>query len=418
MLILDNDKINANFEATGGNRVDVQRNSEKIAINNVNLSAFMNLTTEIKMVELYEQFIPLKEEIFAGWEEVIRESIYIKGPKVAAFEQALAAYLHADHVIGCANGTDALLASLMTLDIKPGDEVITTPFTFVATAESIALLGAKPVFVDINPLTYTIDTDQIADKITAKTKGIIPVHLYGQCAHMEPLLKLAWANELWVIEDNAQAIGAKYFFNKGKVYAAGTMGNMGTTSFYPSKNLGAYGDAGAIFTNSEELATKCRSIIDHGQRKKYLSDHIGVNSRLDALQAVVLSAKLKRLDGYNMARRSVAAAYDQAFKNIDGLHIPHVANYGTHVYHQYTLRVEKNRDVLRERLAEQGIPTMIYYPNPLHLHRPYNEGYQETDFPHAEAAAKQTISLPIHSEMNEDQLGWIIDSFIKVYMEL
>jgi len=378
----------------------------------------MNHTQEIRMVDLHKQFLPLEEEIMAGWQQVLRQSSFINGPPVAAFENELATYLRINHVIGCANGTDALLIALLALGIKPGDEVITTPFTFVATVESIALLGAIPVFVDIQPLTYNLDPKKIESAITSRTKGILPVHLYGQCADMEPILKIAYTNELWVLEDNAQSIGAEYRFSQRKTAKAGTMGHIGTTSFYPSKNLGAYGDAGAIFTSSDEMAHKCRAIRDHGHKKKYLSEEVGVNSRLDSLQAIVLSAKLKRLESYNLARKTVALAYNAALKECSDLDTPFAAPWSTHVYHQYTLRVDKNRDILREKLAQAGIPSMIYYPYPLHLHKPYRAHYKEGDFSISEDSAKQTISLPIHTEMTMSEISFIAETFIHIYRNI
>jgi UDP-2-acetamido-2-deoxy-ribo-hexuluronate aminotransferase len=369
---------------------------------------------EIKMVDLGGQYQRIKPEIDEAVARVFAETHFVKGKQVKEFEENLARYLGTKHVIGCANGTDALQLAMMALGFQPGDEIITVSFTYVATAEIIALLKLTPVLVEVDPITFTIDPAAIERAITPKTKAIVPVHLYGQCADMEPILKIAEKHKLHVIEDNAQAIGAEYTFSDGTKKKAGTMGIIGTTSFYPSKNLGAYGDGGALNTNDDELAKKIRMIANHGQTVTYVHDEIGVNSRLDTLQAAILDVKLKYLDGYAASRRSVADFYDTAFKDLPNVSIPVRAAYSTHVFHQYTLKLENlNRDEVKEKLAKKGIPTMIYYPIPIHLQKAYrNERYMGV-FPITEALCKDIISLPIHTEMEAEELSYIASSVIE-----
>jgi dTDP-4-amino-4,6-dideoxygalactose transaminase len=366
---------------------------------------------EIQMVDLKGQYQKIKEEIDLAIQEVIDDTAYINGPQVKKFAGELAAYNSVKHAIPCANGTDALQIAMMALGFAPGDEVIVPTFTYVATVEVIALLGLKPVFVDVLPDTFELDASQIASKITGKTRGIVPVHLYGQCANMEVILSIAKAHNLKVIEDAAQAIGAAYTFSDGTVWRAGTMGDIGTTSFFPSKNLGCFGDGGAMLTNLDELAVKLQMIANHGQQKKYYHDSIGVNSRLDTLQAAILSVKLKHLDEYCAARGSVASKYDEAFAGHPNLLIPARAKNSTHVFHQYTLKVQgASRDGLKQFLQENSIPSMVYYPVPLHLQKAYAEyGYKAGDFPVAEDLCQNVLSLPIHTEMTAEQQAFIID---------
>jgi UDP-2-acetamido-2-deoxy-ribo-hexuluronate aminotransferase len=365
------------------------------------------LNPTIEMVDLRGQYQQIKAEIDRNIQQIISTGAFVGGAAVNDFATNLAQYLQVKQVIPCANGTDALQIALMALDLQPGDEVISTSFTFIATTEVIALLGLKPVFVDIDPLTYTLDVEQIEAAITPRTKCIIPVHLYGQCADMQAIMKIAHQHNLYVVEDNAQAIGADYIFNSGSTQKAGTIGHIGCTSFYPSKNLGCYGDGGALFTNDPTLAEKISTIANHGQREKYTSHLVGVNSRLDGIQAAVLNTKLKRLDQYIQARQQAAQHYDQALSNIPQLTLPQRAAYSTHVFHQYTLRCNGiDRNLLRLQLQAAGIPTMVYYPIPSHQQPAYKQ-YSTQTLPHTEAAAKAVISLPMHTELNNEQLYYI-----------
>jgi UDP-2-acetamido-2-deoxy-ribo-hexuluronate aminotransferase len=365
------------------------------------------LNPTIEMVDLRGQYQQIKTEIDRNIQQIITTGAFVGGAAVNDFAANLAQYLQVKQVIPCANGTDALQIALMALDLQPGDEVISTSFTFIATTEVIALLGLKPVFVDIDPLTYTLDVEQIEAAITPRTKCIIPVHLYGQCADMQAIMKIAQQHNLYVVEDNAQAIGADYIFNNGNTQKAGTIGHIGCTSFYPSKNLGCYGDGGALFTNDPTLAEKISTIANHGQREKYTSHLVGVNSRLDGIQAAVLNTKLKRLDQYIQARQQAAQYYDQALSNIPQLTLPQRATYSTHVFHQYTLRCNGiDRNLLRLQLQAAGIPTMVYYPIPSHQQPAYKQ-YSTQTLPHTEAAAKAVISLPMHTELNNEQLYYI-----------
>lgn len=364
------------------------------------------------MVDLQSQYAKIKQDIDAGIEEVIRSAAFIKGQKVADFQAHLEQYTGAKHVINVGNGTDALQIALMGLGLKPGDEVITPTFTFIATAEVVALLGLTPVVVDVDWETMNMDIESVRRAITPKTKAIVPVHLFGQCANMEAIMELANAHHLYVVEDACQAIGAQYTFSNGQTKQAGTIGHIGCTSFFPSKNLGCYGDGGAIFTNDDELVAKMRAISNHGMVVRYHHDMIGVNSRLDSIQAAVLDAKLPHLNEYIAARQKAAAYYDKAFAGNDKLLIPGHEHNSTHVYHQYTLRViGADRDKLREGLAERGIPAMIYYPVPLHQQKAYRDPrYKDGDFPVAERLAACVLSLPMHTELDEEQLEYITSS--------
>lgn len=366
------------------------------------------------MVDLQSQYAKIKQDIDAGIQQVLDSAAFIKGPKVAEFQEHLEAYTGAKHVIPVGNGTDALQIALMALGLKAGDEVITPTFTFIATAEVVALLGLTPVVVDVDWETMNMDIEAVRRAITPRTKAIVPVHLFGQCADMEPLMALAKEHHLFVVEDACQAIGAKYSFSNGETKQAGTIGDIGCTSFFPSKNLGCYGDGGAIFTNNDELAATMRAVANHGMVVRYHHDRIGVNSRLDSIQAAVLDAKLPHLDAYIAARQQAAAYYDKAFAGNNKLLIPGRQAHSTHVFHQYTLRVVgSDRDRLREGLAEKGIPAMIYYPIPLHQQKAYlDPRYKDGDFPVAERLAKCVLSLPMHTELDEEQLEYIVNNVL------
>jgi dTDP-4-amino-4,6-dideoxygalactose transaminase len=364
---------------------------------------------EIKMVDLQGQYLHIKTEIDAAIQEVLMSTAFIQGPQVKSFAEALSKYNQGVNVIACANGTDALQIAMMALDLKAGDEIILPVHTYVATAEVIALLGLSPVFVDVEEKTFNLDFNQIESKITKKTKAIVPVHLYGQCADMEAILNIAEKHDLSVIEDLAQALGANYTFSSGKVKRAGTMGIIGCTSFFPSKNLGCYGDGGAIFTNDNALAEKMIMISSHGQRIKYQHDIVGVNSRLDTLQAAILQVKLKYLDEYARKRKEVADYYDKHLTNVPFIETPFRSLNSTHVFHQYTIKVKQiDRDQFKKYLAEKNVPSMIYYHIPLHLQKAYRqEGLGEGSFPVTERLSKSVLSLPIHTEMTKDELSYI-----------
>lgn len=364
---------------------------------------------QIQMVDLKSQYEKIKDQVDKAIFEVINETSFINGKQVKLFAEELAAYNQVKHVIPCANGTDALQIAMMALGFEPGQEVIVPAFTYVATVEVIALLGLKPVFVDVDPDTFNIKTSDIIKYISPKTVGIVPVHLFGQCADMDVIIQIAEENNLYVIEDTAQAIGAAYIYPAGTTKKAGTMGHMGATSFFPSKNLGCFGDGGALFTNNDELAHKLQTIANHGQRIKYYHDSIGVNSRLDTIQAGILRAKLPQLDTYINSRKEAANFYDNSFKTIEAIQVPVRSPFSTHVFHQYTIKVlEGDRDKLKDFLQSKGIPSMIYYPVPLHLQKAYiSYGYKEGYFPVAEQLSKQVLSLPMHTEMDEEQLSYI-----------
>lgn len=370
----------------------------------------------IQMVDLLGQYDKIKEEVDQAVLDVIRSSAYINGPEVKAFQAELEAYLGVKHVIPCANGTDALQLTMMALGLQPGDEVITASFTYVATAEVIALLQLTPVLVDVDPETFNIDVEAVKNAITPKTKAIVPVHLFGQCADMAPLLEVAEEHGLYVIEDTAQAIGAKYTFPDGRVETAGCMGQFGGTSFFPSKNLGCMGDGGAMFTNDDELAKTARMMANHGQSVRYYHDEIGVNSRLDSIQAAVLRIKLRHLDSYIAARQRAADRYDAAFGDVDGLIIPKRASNSTHVFHQYTLQsLHVGREEIIEHMKSKGVPVMIYYPVPLHMQKAYTDPrYKEGMFPVTEQLCKTVFSLPMHTELDEETQGHIIDSLLEL----
>ncbi len=367
------------------------------------------------MVDLKGQYRKIKKEIDDSITEVMESSAFINGPAVKKFQANLEKYLGVKHVIPCANGTDALQIALMSLNLKPGDEVITVGFTFVATVEVVALLGLKLKLADVNPGTFNLDTNRLEQAITAHTKAIVPVHLFGQAADMEKIMKIADKHNLYVIEDNAQAIGAEYTFDDGTVKKLGTIGNIGCTSFFPSKNLGAYGDGGALYTNDDKLAEKIRQIANHGSKIKYFHDETGVNSRLDSLQAAILNVKLKYLDNYIKARQKVAGYYDNAFKNCDKIQIPERNKKSTHVFHQYTVKVKDiDRNGLKDYLNKNKIPAMIYYPHPLHLQKAYEYlGYKKGDFPVTEKLTEIVLSLPMHTELDEEQLKYITEKVLE-----
>lgn len=371
----------------------------------------------IQMVDLSAQYQKIKPAIDDAIAEVINTTAFINGPAVGHFAQELGAYLGAAHVIPCANGTDALQIALMALGLQPGDEVITPSFTYIATTEVIALLGLTPVFVEVDPQTFCIDVSAIEAAITPRTKAIVPVHLYGQAADLNAIMALAHKHNLFVVEDNAQAIGSDYHLTNGSVQKTGTIGHIGCTSFFPSKNLGCYGDGGALYTQDAELAKKIKMIANHGQEQKYVHDVVGCNSRLDTIQAAVLRIKLRQLDNYIDARRAVAAAYDAAFAQIPGVEIPFRAPDSKHVFHQYTLKLSgHSRDALQAHLQAAGIPSMIYYPIPAHRQKMFASfDLQDLHLPLTEQLCGQVISLPIHTEMDEQQLQYIIDNVIAFF---
>ncbi|WKD85824.1 UDP-2-acetamido-2-deoxy-3-oxo-D-glucuronate aminotransferase [Polaribacter huanghezhanensis] len=364
---------------------------------------------KIQMVDLQSQYAKIKDTVDASIQEVLDSSTYINGPLVHEFQADLEKYLDVKHVIPCANGTDALQIAMMGLGLEQGDEVITADFTFAATVEVIALLKLTPVLVDVEANTYNINIDALKKAITPKTKAIVPVHLFGQCANMEAILEVAKEHNLLVIEDNAQAIGADYTFANGTKKKAGTIGNVGTTSFFPSKNLGCYGDGGAIFTNDDELAHTLRGIVNHGMYTRYYHDVVGVNSRLDSIQAGVLKTKLPLLDSYCNARRKAATFYSNAFANNKNIITPTISDFTTHVFHQYTLQITNGkRDELHKHLLENNIPNAIYYPVSLHAQKAYaDERYNESDFPVTNQLIQTVISLPMHTELEQDQLEFI-----------
>lgn len=369
----------------------------------------------IPMVDLQGQYQRLKPEINAEIQKVLDTSSYINGPIVHDFARELEKYLDVKHVIPCGNGTDALQVSMMALGLKPGDEVITTSFTFIATAEVIALLGLTPVLVDVLEDTMNIDPDAIRKAITPKTKAIVPVHLFGQCANMDEIMNIAKEYDLFVIEDNAQAIGATYTFKNGDKKKAGTMGHVGCTSFFPSKNLGAYGDGGAIFTDNDELAEQLRVVVNHGMKVRYYHDYIGVNSRLDSIQAAVLKVKLPHLDDFAKARNFAANYYNTAFESCEKISTPVTAEFTDHVYHQYTMKLHGvDRDGLMKHLQGKGIACAVYYPVPLHMQKAYQDPrYKAGDFPVTEKLSEEVMSLPMHTEFTEEQLKYVTDSVLE-----
>jgi dTDP-4-amino-4,6-dideoxygalactose transaminase len=377
----------------------------------------IEITDKIQMVDLKTQYRRIKTEINEAIIEVIESAAFINGPKVKEFQANLEAYLGVKHVIPCANGTDALQIALMALGLKPGDEVIVPSFTYVATAEVIALLQLKPIMVDVRSDTFDISAEIIEKAITPKTKAIVPVHLFGQCCEMEGILSVAERHNLFVIEDNAQAIGSDYTFKNGSSKKAGTIGHIGTTSFYPAKNLGAYGDGGAIFTNDKALSEQIRMIANHGQSKKYSHSVIGCNSRLDSIQAAILDIKLKYLDDYAHRRNKVADYYDSALKELNGIQIPYRHENSNHVFHQYTILVKNGkRDALRQYLNERGIPTMIYYPVPLNKQKAFEHYVDKAlKLPVTEMLCDSVLSLPIHTETNDGLLKFITEAVKSFY---
>lgn len=369
---------------------------------------------KIQMVDLQSQYYKIKNDVDNAVLNVMDSAAFINGPEVKSFQNEMETYLDVKHVIPCANGTDALQIALMGLDLQEGDEVITADFTFAATVEVIHLLKLKSVLVDVDYDTFTISTDAIKKAITPKTKAIIPVHIFGQCANMEEILKIAEEHNLFVIEDNAQAIGSQYTFSDGSVRHAGTMSTVGTTSFFPSKNLGCYGDGGAIFTNNDELAHRLRGIVNHGMYERYYHDEVGVNSRLDSIQAAILRKKLPNLDSYNDARRKAADYYDEAFAGNENILTPKREENSTHVFHQYTLRiVNGKRNELQKFLTEKEIPAMIYYPVALRKQKAYYQESNDADFVNTDKLLDQVISLPMHTELDEEQLKYITDAVLE-----
>jgi dTDP-4-amino-4,6-dideoxygalactose transaminase len=370
---------------------------------------------EIKMVDLKGQYHQIKQDLDAAIQEVIDNTEFINGSAVKNFQKNLEQYLSVKHVIPCANGTDALQIAMMALGLKPGDEIITTNFTFIATVEVIAMLGLKPVLADVDENTFLLSPETVEKLITPKTKAIVPVHLFGQCCDMEHLMKVAEKHNLYVIEDAAQAMGADFKYKTGSIQKAGTIGDIGCTSFFPSKNLGCFGDGGALFTNNDELAATIRSIANHGMKVRYYHDHIGINSRLDTIQAAILNVKLKYLEQYNLARQKAADYYDMAFKNELRVQVPQRVSNSNHIFHQYTIIIkEGDRDGLKNFLQSKGIPAMVYYPVTMHMQHAYQYlGYKEGDFPISEKLCSSVLSLPMHTELDNQQLEYITSSIIE-----
>jgi dTDP-4-amino-4,6-dideoxygalactose transaminase len=373
----------------------------------------------IRMVDLKTQYKNIQPEIDGAINRVLEETAFINGPQVKEFSASLAGYLDTDHVIPCANGTDALQIALMALGLQPGDEVITPDFTFISTVEVVGLMGLKPVPVDVDEKTFNLSVEEVRRAITERTRAIVPVHLFGQCAPMEEIMALARKHNIAVVEDAAQALGADCRF-EGANHKAGTIGDVGCTSFFPSKNLGCYGDGGALYTNDEKLADRIRTIANHGSHKKYYHSRIGLNSRLDTMQAAILDVKLQYLDGYNRARQKAAAYYDRELAGLSQVTTPHKQPFSSHIYHQYTLKLDGDvdRDDLKQYLKEKGIPSMVYYPVPMHLQEAFNtEGqWGEGDFPVSERLTRSVLSLPMHTELEEDQLEYIVAN-IKQYFQ-
>lgn len=364
---------------------------------------------EIKMVDLHGQYLKIKTEVNEAIQRVIDSTVFIKGNDVHQFQEELSTYMGVHHTIACGNGTDALQLAMMALGLQPGDEVITTPFTFISTIEVIKLLGLKPVLVDVEEQTFNIDPNLLENAVTDRTRAIVPVHLFGQCAYMEKIMELATSRGVFVIEDNAQAIGTDYIYPDGSTKKAGTIGHIGTTSFFPSKNLGAFGDGGALFTNDNSLGQLLRALMNHGMKQRYYYDYVGVNSRLDSMQAAILRIKLRHLDHYTLARQQVAAYYDHALSDLTDIQVPVRSPFTTHIFHQYTLRLPAgSRDDLKAWLQKKQIPSMIYYPVPLHLQHAYRDlGYKPGDLPVSEKLSGNVLSLPMHTELDEEQLDYI-----------
>ncbi|MBM3420053.1 MAG: DegT/DnrJ/EryC1/StrS family aminotransferase [Bacteroidetes bacterium] len=367
---------------------------------------------DIQMVDLRSQYERMKSEIDESVKRVLESTAFIKGPDVEAFENELGSYMGVRNVIACGNGTDALQVAMMALELKPGDEVITTNFTFIATVEVVALLGLTPVLADPCLKCFNLTPAEIEKAITPQTRAIVPVHLFGQCCNMEAIMAIAQRHNLYVIEDTAQATGADFIFSDGRRAKAGTIGTIGCTSFFPSKNLGCFGDGGALYTNDDELAARVRSIINHGMRVRYYHDHVGVNSRLDTIQAAILRVKLRHLDSFNRARRKAAESYNRAFQGIDGLVLPESSGWSTHIFHQYTLRVTNGkRDALQTALRSSGIPSMIYYPVPLSRQKAYESfNFRHGSFPVTEQLSREVLSLPMHTEITDEQMNFITEN--------
>lgn len=369
------------------------------------------------MVDLKTQYSKIGSEIDIAIKSVLESTAFIKGPDIKLFEEELKDYMQVKNIVSCGNGTDALFMAMMILGLKPGDEVITSNFTFVATAEVVALLGLKLVFVDPDPCNFNISVDGIREAITPNTKVIIPVHLFGQCSDMESIMELAQEHNIFVIEDAAQATGTEYIFRNGTTKKAGTIGHIGTTSFFPSKNLGCYGDGGALYTDDEALAKKLRSVANHGMKEKYHYNNIGINSRLDTIQAAILRVKLKHLDNFNENRRKAANRYAEGLSGCPSISVPERVSYSSHIFHQYTIRVKNDkRDDLKKFLSSKNIPSMVYYPGPLHMQEAYKYlGYKENDFPVTTTLCKEVLSLPMHPDMEQEQLDYIIFSILQFF---
>ncbi len=378
----------------------------------------MSQNPKLQMVDLKGQYERIKDQVDSAIQDVVDNTAFIKGKPVSQFEDELADYLNVKHVIGCANGTDALQLALMALDLKPGDEVITPDFTFIATVEVVALLGLKPVLVDVNIDDFTIDIEHLKSAISPKTRAIIPVQLFGQCANMEAIMKIAKDHDIFVIEDVAQAIGSTYRFPEGITKKAGTIGDVGCTSFFPSKNLGCFGDGGALFTNDDAIAQEIRSIANHGMRIRYHHDRIGVNSRLDTIQAAILRVKLKYLEEYNLARQKAAERYDALFSSASNILVPSRVPWSDHVFHQYTLRLKSgDRDKLVEQLRANDIPAMVYYPIPLHKQKAFEPfvNQQKTEmFANSMELSKTVFSLPMHTELTEEMQNHIAENVLNL----
>ena len=369
------------------------------------------MESNILMVDLKRQFEEIQSEVYEALEHVLESTNFIQGEQVREFEKALAKWIGSKNVISCANGTDALQLALMALELQPGDEVIVPAFTYVATAEAIALLGLTPIFVDVHANTFNIDIDRAAQLITSKTKAIVPVHLFGQPADMEAIMKFAKSYNLFVVEDSAQAIGSEVKFKDETIRKVGTIGDIGTTSFFPSKNLGCFGDGGALFTDNDQLAFKLKMIANHGQSKKYYHDIVGVNSRLDTIQAAVLNVKLKYIDSYTEARQKAAAFYDDSLKKIEQVTIPFRSVFSNHVFNQYTVKIDEkySRDELKKYLAAHGIPTMIYYPRPLHKQKAYQELItDDMEYPVSSSLCDSVLSLPMHTHLKREEQEYIV----------
>lgn len=368
------------------------------------------------MVDLKGQYLRMKQQIDEGISEVLMDTSYINGPQVILFKENLEKYLNAKRVVPCANGTDALQIAMMALNLKPGDEIIVPAFTYVATAEVIALLKLKPVMVDVDSDSFNVTPEIVEGAITEKTRAVVPVNLFGQCADLEGIRKICDQRGIFMIEDNAQAIGADFLMQNGDKVKSGTIGHIGTTSFYPSKNLGAYGDGGALYTQDENLGAMLHKIANHGQTKRYYHDMVGVNSRLDSIQAAILNVKLNYLDLFASERRRVADVYDQGFSGIEQVQIPQRATFSSHVFHQYTLKVgDGSRDSLQKFLKEKGIPSIIYYPLPLYEQEAFRKDASVSFLPVTDNLCKSVLSLPIHTEMSEDQMGYIINAVVQFF---